>query len=71
MQGFPKDKSDIDRLTGNLPAHVAGDDGERRFVRRTSGRNQILPTVTTIVAAIAAAKVRQEGRFKMRVSSVR
>jgi len=35
-------RSDIDRLTGNLPAHVAGDDGERRFVRRTSGRNQIL-----------------------------
>src|SRR6478672_2455120 len=35
-------RSHIDRLTGNLPAHVAGDDGERRFVRRASGRNQIL-----------------------------
>src|SRR3984893_11392454 len=32
----------IDWLTGNLPTHVAGDDCERRFVRRTSGRNKIL-----------------------------
>src|SRR5262249_15068905 len=35
-------RCNIDWMTGNLSAHVAGDDGKRRFVWRTSGRNQSL-----------------------------